>query len=565
MIELRPYQRAAIDAVKDGIRRGLRSMLIVLPTGAGKTVVFSELPREIDARFVLILAHRDELIDQAVAKYQRSNPNAVVGKEANVFRADAACAVVAASVQTLQGDRLREFLARKGIPDLIVTDEAHHAVSPSYTAIYEAIGASATHVGVTATPNRGDKIGLDTVFEEIVYAISLPELIAQGYLVDLTGYVVHTTTTLTGISRTKGDFAQKQLAEAVNTEERNAQVVRAYHDLAGGKRAIVFGVDVAHSLDLCDGFRAAGYRAAHIDGKTPKDQRAQILAEFARGAVEVLCNCAVLTEGFDEPAIECVILARPTMSAGLYAQCIGRGTRLHPGKTSCIVIDMHDISRTKSCYALPALFGMPPNFDLAGRAALGAARKLAAIAPDCDLVGEVLLDAYSLDALEGCPPELRLAMLVQAIKEQNDLRYVPVELLRPRPVPQYVKDTATLNWFASDETRFCLRLPAEMITVEENQLGAWDVILAPSGLQPMHIGTHAGIAKAIAQAESWVRTQRPKDLPGVDLAAPWRAAPGTGAQRSRLKKLGVYTPRKHDLSRGEMSNMIEALSVLYHA
>lgn len=561
-MKLRPYQEAAIRGIKSAIGRGHTSVLVVIPTGGGKTVIFSQLPIELygpDPVKVLILAHRDELVTQARDKYLASNPATNFGIEKGSLRADPTSYVCAASVQTLKGARLEAFGESWGVPRLIITDEAHHAVAPGYRAIYDHFGSDVYHVGVTATPARGDKVGLETVFTEIAYAVSLEELIESKYLVDICGVVVRTDVNLAGLKRQGGDYKQAELADAVNTDDRNAEIVRAYLDLALGRPAICFTVNVSHSLAITEAFNANGIAAAHLDGTTPDIDRRRILSDLKTGKITVLCNCAVLTEGFDEPKIEVVIMARPTMSAGLFTQCVGRGTRLSEGKDSCLVIDIHDISRHRSCFSLPALFGMPPDFDLKGKSAKKTAEALHELSDGMPIIDEVVRDADMLEFVELMTPAQRLRFLVEAVKSKNGLAYVPVDLLRPRPLPAHLRESTELTWYPVDDTTFRLSFGRESLTVAESQLGQWEVTLFRDQRPPFRLGSSPDLRLAMRRAEQWLRERRPNDVPLLDATKKWRDRPLTGGQRSKLKKLGVKAPRKTDWTAGEGSTLIEQL------
>jgi hypothetical protein len=221
-------------------------------------------------------------------------------------------------------------------------------------------------VGFTATTARGDGKGLDDVFEEIVYARTLPEMIHDGYLVPLRGYRVATSADLTRLTSRGNDFREEELAEAVDIEERNALVARSIQELARDRRTIAFCVTVAHAQHLRRALQALGVRAGTVHGEMPSDDRARVLRDFAEGRMQALTNVAVLTEGFDDPGVSCVAMARPTRSEGMYAQCVGRGTRLSPGKKDCLVLDFVDVSELSLC-SLPSLFGMPRELDLEGR------------------------------------------------------------------------------------------------------------------------------------------------------------------------------------------------------
>ncbi len=372
-LRLRPYQRDAVDAVVAARRQGLRRMLICLPTGAGKTVVFAELAR-LARRQVLILAHREELLEQARAKIVAAlssvdKSSTVVAIERGADRAPADAKVLICSVRSLHEQRLVRVMRGRDV-GLIVYDECHHAPAEDNLRVLRQLGVfdddwTGTLLGFTATTARGDGKGLDAVFERIVYARTLSDMIDDGYLARLRGFRVSTAADLTRLSPGGLDFREDELAEAVDIEDRNALVARSIQELARDRRTIAFCVTVNHARNLARSLNALGIPAGIVHGAMPADVRARALADFRSGRTQVLTNVAVLTEGFDDPGVSCIAMARPTRSDGLYAQCIGRGTRLFDGKKDCLILDFVDLSTLTLC-TLPSLFGVPRDLDLHG-------------------------------------------------------------------------------------------------------------------------------------------------------------------------------------------------------
>ena len=368
-VTLRPYQSEAIDAVLAARRRGLKRLLVCLPTGAGKTVIFSRLA-QLAQRQVLVLAHREELLAQAREKLQHAlGAQHQVAIERGAERGASDAKVLVCSIRSLHGRRLAEVLGRREI-GLIIYDECHHAAAEDNLRVLRQMGVftptfAGTLLGFTATTARGDGKGLSEVFEQIVYSRSLPELIDDGYLAPLRGFRISTAADLTRVSGGGLDFREEELAEAVDIEERNALVARSIQELARDRRTILFAVTVNHARHLSHALNALGVPAGLVHGAMRAEERARALAEFRAGKLRVMCNVAVLTEGFDDPGVSCVAMARPTRSEGLYAQCVGRGTRLHPGKPDCLILDFVDASVLSLC-SLPSLFGVPKDLDLRG-------------------------------------------------------------------------------------------------------------------------------------------------------------------------------------------------------
>ncbi len=368
-ITLRPYQREAIEAVLAARRQGVRRMIVCLPTGAGKTVVFSELAR-LARKQVLVLAHREELLSQARSKLETAlQGQHIVSIERGAERAVAEAKVLVCSIRSLHEERLARVLQGRDL-GLIIYDECHHAAAEDNLRVLRQLGAfeenwTGTLLGFTATTARGDGKGLISVFEKIVYTRQLHEMIEDGFLAPLRGFRISTSADLTKLSPGSLDFREDELAEAVDIEERNALVARSIQELARDRRTIAFCVTVNHARNLCRALNLLGVPAGIVHGEMAPDIRAQALADFRSGRIQVLTNVAVLTEGFDDPGTSCIAMARPTRSEGLYAQCVGRGTRLHPGKKDCLILDFVDVSTLNLC-TLPSLFGIPRHLNLEG-------------------------------------------------------------------------------------------------------------------------------------------------------------------------------------------------------
>lgn len=371
MIDLRDYQKEAIKAILEEYRRGVKSQLVVLPTGAGKTVVAAALAAAIGGR-TLFLVHRDELARQAEEKISIVWPEASVGI-VKAERNDIEAQVVVASVQTIsRAERLRQLT-----PDfkLIITDEAHHAVAPQWRIIYEYIeaGRRNLHIGITATPNRTDQRGLGKVFEKVVYQKTIKDLIEAGYLVPPKQVVVKTEADLDVLKDSGGDLSDRELEGVLNTDSRNHLIVEAFRNHALGRKAIVFAAGVAHARTLADVFKLYQIPAEAIDGETPEEIRRERLQAFGQGSLRVLTNYGVLTEGYDEPSLDAVVLARPTKSQQLYIQMLGRGLRPYPGKKDCLVLDVVDISKRHHLVQLPDLMGVERPEEIKGKSRVGIA------------------------------------------------------------------------------------------------------------------------------------------------------------------------------------------------
>jgi superfamily II DNA or RNA helicase len=330
---LRHYQLAAAHEIQTRILQGARRILVVAPTGSGKTVLFAHLTTQARARGlrVLIVAHRRELIHQACAKVLSYGLDEA---DVGVVMASDPRRRPAAGVQVASVDTLRYRTRPRA--DLVIIDECHRATAKSYRELSDAYPA-AVHLGFTATPYRSDGRGLGEVYDEIVVAASIGSLIAEGHLVEPRVFTVPTLPDLSKVRVRGGDYDERSLAEAVNTTSLVGDLIEHWKTHAGGVRTVAFAVSVEHSRHIADRFRAAGIAAEHLDGGTPTAERDGILARLASGTTRVVANCNCLSEGFDLPSVKCAILARPTKSAGLYLQQAGRILRPHEGLRAVIL------------------------------------------------------------------------------------------------------------------------------------------------------------------------------------------------------------------------------------
>lgn len=332
---LRPYQQAAVDGIHKQLEEN-RSTLLVLPTGCGKTRVFTEVAQNWKNR-VLVTAHRDELLQQARKRLEHETGEHV-GLEQATFRGGDE-RIVVGSIQTLcQPDRLSGW--KKNDFGLLIIDEAHHAPSVSYRRVIDHF-EGAKVLGVTATPDRADEKAMGRVFESVAHVYEIEDAIADGWLAPIrVTQVFIEAIKLAAVRTVAGDLNQGDLDAAMAVEEALHGVVNATIEQAGERRTLVFTTSVANAKRMAEIFnRHKPESARSVDGGTPTDLRRHILAQFSAGAFQYLVNCAIATEGFDCPEIACVAMARPTKSRALFAQMVGRGLRIHPSKADCMILE----------------------------------------------------------------------------------------------------------------------------------------------------------------------------------------------------------------------------------
>lgn len=611
---LRPYQNAAGAAVETSyFDDGKNRLLIKKPTGTGKTVWFAALLGPAFPKLsawlnsfkqkgakVLVIAHREELLDQAQEKISRANRGTMVGIEQGERRASRYCDVIVAGIQTLAAQdfkRLKRFLQHHS-PRIVVIDEAHHAAAASYRTALVHLGflppedASNEHnieaakeadvaelarnleswdtiapkdrllIGVTATPNRSDAIGLACVFQKIAFAYDLKQAIADGYLVPIVPWVVETTSNLDAVKMNRGDFNQRELAEAVNTAHRNALAVQSWLDYAADRQTLAFTVNVQHARELAEEFKKAKIEAEHISGEDSTDRRRAKLRAYKRGDIQLLANAMLLTEGTDLPLTGCILHAKPTKSATLYEQMTGRGLRLHPDdpageerlaalargdalkKRDCILIDLVDVARRHSLITAPILYGLPPTINTKGEKLDDLATRL-----------EEMLERYP-----GFDPESVGRMTFQEL----EVRASTFDIFT---VPSLGKAGAGLRypWVRVKIEEYRLTYPwqggVEVLTVRRDVLGHYELsatIRPADGTAPRSRVLAPEVpdaGRAMQIGEMFVLHDR-RSVNGIlDRHATHRQRDATPRQYGKLRALGC--PVKKRLSIAEASALID--------
>lgn len=334
-MELRPYQEAAKTAIFEQWDQGKKKTLLVLPTGCGKTIVFAKVTEECvrQGKRVLIMAHRGELLDQAADKIMQAT-----GLGSAVEKAEESCLgswyrIVVGSVQSLtRPQRLAKF--KPNYFDTIIIDEAHHCLSDSYQRVLKHF-SDADVLGVTATPDRGDMRNLGQYFESLAYEYTLPQAIKSGYLTPIKAMTIPLQLDLTGVGIQSGDFKASDLGTAL--DPYLYQIADEMIKYCKDRKTVAFLPLVKTSQKFCEILNQKGFRAAEVNGES--SDRAQILTDYEAGRYNVLCNSMLLTEGWDCPTVDCIIVLRPTKVRSLYSQMVGRGTRLAPEKADLLLLD----------------------------------------------------------------------------------------------------------------------------------------------------------------------------------------------------------------------------------
>ncbi len=523
--DLRCYQLDALDAIDKAAPSALRRALVVLPTGTGKTVVFAEAIRRRGGR-ALVVAHRDELLGQAGDKLVGAGLAAADIGLVKADRDEVMAGVVLASVQTLARKSRRERLlaaqAEAGPFSTVVIDEAHHTPAASYKALLADLDYATFVLGLTATPGRK---GMRELFGDPVYSRDLVDMIAEGWLCDLAGRRVGIDLDLDRVRTKAGDYVEADLARALGDADAPEAVAAAWAEHAQGRPSLVFtaGVELAHAT--AKALRQKGARAEALDGTTAPEERRAMLARYRKGKTHVLVNCAVLTEGVDLPHTSCIVIARPTLSSLLYAQMVGRGSRLAPGKDDCLVLDLAGTSERHNLAHLEPV-------------SLGSLVGLDHLKDGASLLRSALADKRRRERLQAL-----LAEHGRLVAEDIDLfgRQALRWLTLPGAVPTYVLGIGSGGHVVlladGADTFAAYHLPVEGEAVT--------------------LGTCLRTDQATAMAEQLVWGHQATRL--VDVKAKWRRLPASDKQVATLRRLRVPGAEvAHALTRGEVSDLLDA-------
>ncbi|MBW1803758.1 MAG: hypothetical protein JRJ85_23890, partial [Deltaproteobacteria bacterium] len=367
------------------------------------------------------------------------------------------------------------------------------------------------------------------------YSRSLPEMIQSGFLSPVAGYRVETDIDLRRVKTRMGDFVVKQLSDTVNVQQRNDIIVDVFRSHLESRQTLCFCVDVAHARSLADAFNMEGVRAAAVSGDMDRAERSGILADFRKGRIQVLANCMVLTEGYDEPKVEGIILARPTKSTLLYTQMIGRGTRLHPGKENVTIIDIVDVTREHSLTTLPGLFNLSPSFDLEGHTTDEVQKAIQWVASNRPWVPINQADSLS------------------------NLRYRCTKInLFDLETPFEIAACSKFAWVGFGKGCYRLGLTGgKAMVILKTILGRYEVQYRQNDIEKV-ISDKSDLKSAIKEAERFVRKNHSDLLVLVKLNTRWRRQPATEKQLNILRSRKIEVPK--GLTKGQASHLIGMLS-----
>ena len=331
-MKLKPRQQDAYNAIFDALERGIQRQLVNLPTGVGKTVLACHIARQFQR--VLFLCHRAELMEQTARTMTAVDPEVGHGRIAPGIHQ-----IGQFTIAMLPTVYRRLGKIDPATFDCVIVDESHHAASRTWRETLDHF-TPRLRIGLTATPERLDGLALSNLFDQIVYSMNLADAVNENYLVPPSAIQCLTSVNIASVHTRGGDLAEDELAALVDDPARNKFIAEKYLEHCTGRRAIAFCVNIAHAKNLVTACIDVGISAEWISGDDP--ERESKLAKFANNEIQVLCNCQILTEGFDDKAVDAILLCRPTKSRSLFAQMIGRGLRLNDGKADCRVLDFVD-------------------------------------------------------------------------------------------------------------------------------------------------------------------------------------------------------------------------------
>ena len=567
-MELRQRQIECLDAIRNEYLAGCYQQLCVAATGIGKAVILANIKRHMADLLpgkMLVFAHREELIAQLIATLQEWNPDLKVGKEMANEYADTECDIVVSCNACIGRDGAKR-LERFGGFDVVVCDEAHHSIASTYLNVFEQTGvlkpdSTRLLVGFTATPKRKnlkrtkkeqtvletedeDLLQLKSVYKKIVFSYPIRKAIKEGWLVPLRGFRVKTKIDLSTVKRVAGDYQQDELSNAVNTPERNHLIADAWVKFCEGRQSVGFCAGVQHAKDAAKALRDFGVKAEAIWGTDP--ERSSKLKRHQDEEITVLLNDKLLTEGYDDWKVSCIIGYAPTANPSKYSQEIGRGTRLQKGtgnllealqrslqltKRDCIVLDGVDNNKRCSLVTLPSLLGLNPDMDLQGQSVTAIAEKM-----------EELQEKY---------PTVDLSHLTDITKVDA---YIESLDLFAAPYTEEVKEFSKLTWMGCSDGSYVLQIPEkqelkgmfyahkhERLAIAENELGEYVLSISAVNVDKQ-LGIYNTLKEAFESADEVIRRCRPDRVKLLSRESEWHTYPASDPAKKLLRSLSKNKP-----------------------
>jgi superfamily II DNA or RNA helicase len=571
-LQLRPRQVECLDSIRNEYLAGCYQQLVVAATGIGKAVILANIRRhmlDLLPGKMLVFAHRDELVKQLMQTLHDWNPDWKVGKEMAEEHADADCDIVVSCNASI-GREGAKRLAKFGGFDYVICDEAHHSIATTYLNVFEQTGvlkpdSTRLLVGFTATPKRKnltrdnkrkmellqtddeDIVQLSNVYKKIVFKYPLRKAIKEGWLVPIKGFRLKTKVDLSNVKTTAGDYQQDELEQSVDTPERNYAIVNAWRKDCENRQTVAFCVLINHAKHLAEAYRAMGVNAEAIWGVDP--ERALKLEKHKRKEITVLCNAQLLTEGYDDWRVSCIVDAAPTKSPSKYTQCIGRGTRLQGGtgnlleaiakglqleKLDCIVLDVVDNNKRCSLVTLPSLVGLNPEMDLQGESVTNVAEKM-----------EELQERY---------PTVDLSQITDIKKVDA---YIESLDLFAAPYTEEVEKFSKLTWMGCSDGSYVLQIPEkkelkdakafsqfkhERLQIAQNDLDEWELSISSVSVQDKRLGLYNTLQEAFTSADEVMQRCRPDRMKLVTREAEWHTYPASEPAKKLLRSLSKDKP-----------------------
>lgn len=522
MLKLRPYQEEALEAIESHQANGTLKQVVHLPTAAGKTLIFASLISKVlkldPTKRVLILAFSCDLLQQGKDKIVMIDPS--LSEDIGIVdavRKEFHKKIVISSVQSARQPSVLDNLRAQGF-SICIADECHHFACDSAKLVLNELGfgkdiqKDKLLVGFSATPFRQDSKGLAEVFDKIIYTKTTKEMINEGYLCKPVGSRVVTDLDLSQVTIHDGDYSTLSLAKVMNTPTMNNTVVSSYLEGASGRKTIAFATSIAHATALAECFNQHGVSAASIHSDLHQEERESLKKRFKDGEIEVLTNPLMLTEGYDESSISCVIVARPTQNPGLYQQMVGRGLRLHPNKHDCLILDFSDHNHTLCSIGI--LLNDPEGLE--------------------GDISDSLKKEKAKELIKTLPPNLN-PKLKKAIVEMDLLG-------------------DSFTWKKDQDGNYCLKgtgdIVLKILKVGEDR---YEVIFSKSGGVTV-VASGVDFGYGFASAEGFAKENREKFVVS-DLDASWRGLPISEKQKEIFHSSG-FKSGIDELSRGQASTLI---------